>query len=286
VFRVFRRKLETLLQDMDALDDSTFAAMTTRMIAGPLRRRHQAVYWGDRLMTLDKTAGFRDDPAVAGAVTAIRGSVRYDQYDGADAISWRVHTLVWAARRALRLDGDFVECGVFKGDMSWVLVRALNFAQVPKTFYLYDTFAGFSPAHSKSSDFPDDPGFLEFADRLYKKESSYATVVERFAPFPNVRIVQGVVPDSFAVAIPDRIAFLHLDLNSPSAEESALHALFERMTPGAAIVLDDYGWRQFRRQKEMADAFFASRGLDVLELPTGQGLVIKTSLASASGEGN
>ena len=46
------------------------------------------------------------------------------------------------------------------------------------------------------------------------------------------------------------------------------------MASGAAIVLDDYGWRPFRRQKEVADAFFASRGLEVLELPTGQGLVV------------
>ena len=29
---------------------------------------------------------------------------------------WRLHTLVWAARHALKLPGDFVECGVFLVD--------------------------------------------------------------------------------------------------------------------------------------------------------------------------
>jgi hypothetical protein len=51
--------------------------------------------------------------------------------------------------------------------------------------------------------------------------------------------------------------------------------LFDRVVPGAAIVFDDYGWRVFRRQKEAADAFMGARGLEVLELPSGQGLVVK-----------
>ena len=276
VFRTISRNIDKLLQDIDALDEAAFASFTDRMIAGPLARRHHAVFWGDRMLTLDKTAGFREDAAAADAFAAIRGSIRYDQYDGVETISWRLHTLLWAARRALRLDGDLVECGVFKGDMSWVLARALNFAAIPKTFYLYDTFAGFPPTQLTAADSPEDRHVRESADRIYKADSNHAAVIERFMAFPNVRIVQGVVPDSFKVAMPDRIAFLHLDMNSAVAEEAALHALFDRITPGGAVVLDDYGWRQFRRQKDAADAFFAPRGLDVLELPTGQGLVIKT----------
>jgi hypothetical protein len=274
--RRFGRSVDRLLQDIDALEEPAFAAFTTRLIAGPLARRHRSLFWGDRMLTLDKSAGFRENAAAAAAFASIRGSVRYDQYDGADTISWRLHTLLWAAGRGLRLDGDFVECGVFKGDMSWVLVTALNFAQARKVFYLYDTFAGFAPKHATAADFPDDPAFVSFADRVYKEETGYAAVVARFHAFPNVRVVQGTVPDSFAVACPARIAFLHVDLNSASAEHAALQALVDRLTPGAAIVLDDYGWQQFRRQKEMADALFASRGLDVLELPTGQGLVVTT----------
>ena len=275
MFKRFGRGLDTLLRKIDALDESSFAAFTTRFLAGPLARRHRAVFWGDRMLTLDKTAGFRADAVAAAAFASIGGSVRYDQYGGTDTISWRLHTLLWAARRGLGLDGDFVECGVFKGDMSWVLVNALNFNRTGKTFYLYDTFAGFPPQHVKSTDFPDDPGFLEAADRLYKEGASYASVASRFAPYPNVRVVEGPVPESLAAEAPQRIAFLHLDLNSPGAEGAALHALFDRVAPGAAIVLDDYGWRQFRPQKDVADRFFASRGLEVLELPTGQGLVIK-----------
>jgi len=91
-----------------------------------------------------------------------------------------------------------------------------------------------------------------------------------------VRIVKGVVPDVLDNVSPDKIALLHLDINSPAAERGALDRLYDKMPPGGVLVLDDYGWTMFRRQKESADAFLQSRGLTILELPTGQGLAIKT----------
>jgi hypothetical protein len=41
------------------------------------------------------------------------------------------------------------------------------------------------------------------------------------------------------------------------------------------IVLDDYGWNAHRTRKLSADVFMLEHGLSVLELPTGQGLVVK-----------
>jgi hypothetical protein len=41
------------------------------------------------------------------------------------------------------------------------------------------------------------------------------------------------------------------------------------------IVFDDYGWTGYVRQKESEDAWMAARGHSILEVPTGQGLVIK-----------
>jgi hypothetical protein len=70
------------------------------------------------------------------------------------------------------------------------------------------------------------------------------------------------------------VAFLHLDMNAPIAQKGALEVLFDRLSPGAVVIFDDYGWFLYHREKEVADAFFEARGHAVLELPTGQGLVI------------
>ena len=100
----------------------------------------------------------------------------------------------------------------------------------------------------------------------------------RFAAWRNVVVTRGKVPDVLAETAPPCIAFLHVDMNNAQgrqAERGALEVLFDRISRGGMIVFDDYGWTGYRAQKLSADAFMRERGLAVLELPTGQGLVVK-----------
>ena len=177
----------------------------------------------------------------------------------------RLNTLTWAASEALRLPGDFVECGVWRGYCSAVIADYLDFDRVPKQFYLYDTFDGIPAAYD--SEGHDAPAFHE--------AGLYDSVVGRFARFPNVQVVRGIVPDSFAQAVPDQISFLHLDLNSSKGEIAALEGLFDRVTPGGIVIFDDYGWCGYTVQQVAEDEFMRQRGHRILELPTGQGLLIK-----------
>jgi O-methyltransferase len=252
-------------------------ALLTRLVndaVETLAHDHNSISCGDRLLTLDKSADFKEEPGFARAFAAIRGSHQYDQYDGPDGIAWRLNTLVWAARCGLRTGGDLVECGTFKGDMAWVVLQTIGAERVPR-FWLFDSFDGFSPGYSSDADFPENPGFLDFANRFYRQVGLYDYVRDRFAPFDNVTVIQGFLPDSLDTASPDRIGFLHIDLNSPRAEIAVLERLFDRVLPGGAIVLDDYGWKMFHKQKEAEDDFMRRRGYEILELPTGQGLVVR-----------
>lgn len=258
-----------------ALPPARAAAFANRYLLDVLAANHRSIFWGDRLCALDKAAAFLEDEKFRQAWDTIAGSYDYDQYNGPQGISWRLHVLCWAARRGLGLAGDFVECGVFRGDMSWVVAKTVNFAESRKRFFLYDTFAGFSPKYSSADDFPMNPHFYEYADAIYHQDGLYEGVVERFRPFGNVEVVRGVLPDTLADVCPDRIAYLHVDLNSPAAEIGVLEKLFERVVPGAAVVFDDYGWLEYLAQREAEDAFMRERGYGILELPTGQGLVIK-----------
>ena len=98
----------------------------------------------------------------------------------------------------------------------------------------------------------------------------------KFAAYPQVNIVQGAIPAIFAGQSPDRIAYLHIDLNQATAEIAALDALFDRVVPAGIVILDDYEWAGvYRRQKLSEDPWFADRNYRVMPLPTGQGLVIK-----------
>ncbi|HEV7385676.1 MAG TPA: TylF/MycF/NovP-related O-methyltransferase, partial [Phenylobacterium sp.] len=97
----------------------------------------------------------------------------------------------------------------------------------------------------------------------------------RFAHFPNIEVHQGRVPEALADGCPEKIAFMHIDLNNSTAEIAALNILYDRISPGGIIILDDFGWASAHLQNEIETAWFAERGLRVLTLPTGQGLFRK-----------
>jgi hypothetical protein len=224
-----------------------------------LAKAFGCTFAGDMLITFDRNMGFFEDARFveafnANAATGIEKS-----------LIWRLHVLCWCARNGLRRDGEFVECGVHQGFCSAVAARYLDFGSRDKQWYLYDTFAGI-PADQL------DAGKTSPAE--YAAAGLYEACRQRFASYRNVHVIQGRVPDVLRERAPEKVAFLHLDMNSAPAELGALEFFWERLVPGALVLLDDYGWRGYRAQKLAEDPFFAARGLQVMELPTGQGVVM------------
>jgi O-methyltransferase len=213
-------------------------------------------FYGDHLIAVGRSIAFLRNEKFTDAVF---GECRTN---AERAMIWRFHTLAWCATQALSLPGDFVECGVYEAVSTRILARYLDFGAIAKQWYLYDLF--------------ENPGgegqgvhMAKHGPRLYER------VVQALAIYPNIQVTKGRVPEIFSTLVPDRIAFLHLDLNDAGAEIAALSELFPRIVPGGMIVLDDYGWAAYRGQQEAEEPFFSALGHTVLELPTGQGLVIK-----------
>jgi len=219
-------------------------------------RPQDGMYAGDNLFTYHRNLSFLEDDAL------MRAFNTHATTDVEKAILWRISTVLWGARNGLRLEGDFVECACYKGTTVRVICDAVNFAkQADRRYYLYDLF-------------DHDPNMSHHAMPEHSQQL-FADTKARFADCPNVTVTQGKVPEVLADVAPEKIAFMHLDLNNADAEVGAMEVLFERMEPGAVLVLDDYGWLAYRAQKLALDPWFEKRGYSVLELPTGQGLVIK-----------
>lgn len=234
------------------------AMKTLQDLCGPM-------FASDNLIGLQRAAGFREDKRFVDAIK------RNAQNRQEQSLAWRLHTLLWAAQNTLHLDGDFVECGVWKGFCFAFLTDYLEFQNVDKVLFLYDTFEGI----------PDQMNSENRSNEVYERDNQtdpdaiFNVVKKRFANLPNTRIVRGMVPDSFSQECPDKVALLHVDMNSAASEIAALEVLFDKVVPGGMIVFDDYGWTGYAAQRRAEDAFLAARGHNVLELPTGQGLVIK-----------
>ena len=219
------------------------------------------IFANDNLISMGRHIGFFKD------IDFQRAYTKECHTPHSRSLVWRLHVLGNACLNALELDGDLVECGVFKGFKSAFLCEMMQFQQYEnkKAFYLYDTFDGIPEKYAHDS--PIEP-------TTHQRPGLLNDVRNRFEPYPNVHVVQGVVPDCLAHRSPSKVAYLHLDMNSAIAEAGALAYFWCKLVPSAWIVLDDYGWKAFGKQKEAADKFFADKGYHVTELPTGQGLVV------------
>ena len=97
---------------------------------------------------------------------------------------------------------------------------------------------------------------------------------QRFTAYPNVTVTRGVVLDVLGEGLPEAIAFLHLDMNA-AAEVGGLDALFSCVSEGGIVLMDDYSRAEPQGLHDRLRDWMAAHGHPALELPTGQGLVIK-----------
>lgn len=196
----------------------------------------------------------------------LRAYQRAVQAAGHDyGIRWRAHTLLWAAETARAVEGAFVECGTGRGFMASAICDYFNWAERP--FYLYDTFL---------STHPDAAGIQKQGGSVSPVYATSAEAVARnFADWPAVRLVIGRVPETLERGSPDRVAFLHVDLNHAAADEAAVRHFWPRLSYGGVMVFDDYGFQGYEATRAMADRLAGDLGFSVLASPTGQGVVVK-----------
>jgi len=232
-------------------------------------------YDGDNLTVYQKSADFLFDARFRRAYARGMGSgheqVRRRHPRRDLRIEWRIHTALWAAAHAVKLPGDFVECGVNTGIMALAICDYVDFNATGKSFWLFDTFSGIP--EEQINDRERELGRARDASALYGE--SYELVRANFAPFPSARLVRGKVPDTLPTADIDDVAFLSLDMNIAAPEVAALEFFWDKLVPGAPVLLDDYGWEQFRPQKDAMDAFAAAHDVAIATLPTGQGLLLR-----------
>ena len=209
-----------------------------------------------------KNCDFMKDPEFIKAYNAAM-----KQHYMPDAGTWGYHVNQWAAFRAKQLEGDFVECGVYKGTIAMSNITYMDFKTLKnRKYYLFDTFCGVD------EEFCTEDEYLRLKNAY---PDCYEFVVNSFKKYPNVVIVKGPVPKTLSQVHIEKVAYLSLDMNCALPELEALKYFWPKLVPGGIVVLDDYGWPTCENQKTAADNFASSVRVKVLSLPTGQGIIIK-----------
>jgi hypothetical protein len=223
-----------------------------------------AAYNQDRLLTQNNCDFVRDK----------RFAAAYAVGEATDSwwnvpIHWRIHVMFWAATRALEIEGDFVECGVNRGGFSRSIMEFIDFKNVrDKKYYLLDTFNGL--VDKLITDEERENGI-----RPGHYAECFAEVQETFKDFANVELILGMVPDTLPQVRSEKVCYLSLDMNCAQPEIEAAEFFWDKLSSGAAVILDDYGFTEFAVQKREFDRFATRKNVSILTLPTGQGLILK-----------
>jgi hypothetical protein len=180
----------------------------------------------------------------------------------------KLFALITAVRHIVDtgLEGDFVECGVWRGGSMHAVARTL-LAQGEKDrdLYLFDTFAGMTEPTERDVSVGRGKSAAELLEASSKEGDVWAIasledVKEglRTLDYPQERfhLVEGPVEDTIPDRAPERIALLRLDTDWYESTRHELEHLYDRLVPGGVLIIDDYG--SWRGSKEATDEFIAA----------------------------
>jgi len=140
------------------------------------------------------------------------------------------------------VDGDLVETGVWRGGASIFMRAALEaYGDRLRLVWCADSFEGLPPPDPDK--YPEDRGVTwhlspELAVSLEEVKNNFA----RFGLLDErVRFLKGWFKDTLPAAPIEKIAVLRLDGDMYESTMDALRALYDRVSEGGFLIVDDYG---------------------------------------------
>lgn len=163
--------------------------------------------------------------------------------------------------------GDLVETGVWRGGATIFMRGALKALGVlDRKVWVADSFEGLPepdaekfPAEAKAH---HGPVMKELFNHL---EASIDEVRANFAAYglldEQVVFLKGWFKDTLPSAPIGRLAILRLDGDYYESTMDALESLYDKVSPGGYVIVDDYGEGTWTYCKDAVDEFRARRGI-------------------------
>lgn len=143
------------------------------------------------------------------------------------------------------IPGDVVECGVAFGGSAALLGLTLKSIGAHRKLWAFDTFEGL-PAPTQAD--PDYDAAIQFTGAFRSEVSDVMRLFERFGILENTTFIKGLFQDTVPESDVKRIAVLHLDGDWYEGVKLCLDHLYDRVTSGGVIQIDDYGhWAGARK---------------------------------------
>ena len=174
-----------------------------------------------------------------------------------------------------KIEGDILECGVFKG-FSSLLLRSIeeklsNFNI--NNYFLIDSFEGLSDILEE--DKPIKPNVYQ--NKKGDLKANIEHVENLFKYFKNVNIIKGWIPKVFDLLDEkNKYKFVHIDVDLYQPTFDTLGYIYDKVVKGGIIITDDYRSSLFPGNQKAWEKYFNSINIHSwLSLPSGQAVIIK-----------
>lgn len=169
----------------------------------------------------------------------------------------------------MEIEGDFVECGVYRGGHSIIAAEIFKRFGANKKVFLFDTFRGMTEPTEKDFKLSTGiPALLKYKANIKKDHISWAyssleEVRNNFNKLKladsNIIFIEGdvlqTIPSSMNLF--KSISFLRLDTDWFDSTKIELDFLYPILSKSGVIVIDDYG--SWAGSKRATDEYFSGK---------------------------
>ena len=173
-------------------------------------------------------------------------------------------------RRTSDIRGEIMEFGIFKGNsfFRWIKFRDLLEHTASRKIIGFDIFGDFPEAGFEADKAKRDAFVSETKGGKSISVEELQELLDAQQLNKNVEIVPGDILqtlDAYLVENPHlKISLLHIDVDLYEPTKFVLERLYDRVTNGGIIILDDYG--AFAGTNKAVDDFFANER-EIQKLP-------------------
>jgi O-methyltransferase len=163
--------------------------------------------------------------------------------------------------------GDLIETGVWRGGATILMRGALKaYGANDRQVWVADSFEGLPEPDAEL--FPVEAEFHNSAivRKVYKKFAVDLEAVQmNFASYglldDSVRFLKGWFKDTLPVAPIEQLAVMRLDGDYYESTRDALTALYDKLSVGGYVIIDDYGEDAWTYCRRAVDEFRTARGI-------------------------
>src|SRR5262249_4653559 len=154
------------------------------------------------------------------------------------------------------IPGDLVECGTARGGSAALMGLAAARLGSDRHLWVFDTFEGLPPP---SPGDPDRDIAELYVGKCRGDLDEVTSLFDRLGLLSRSSLVPGLFQDTLPVTEVGTIAVLHLHGDWYESVKPCLDCLYDRVSPGGVIQIDDYGhWEGARKA---VDEFFGRRSI-------------------------